>query len=322
METAARPRIVVSKCLGFDHCRYNGLTIRSEAVDAMVPHVDFTPVCPEVEVGLGVPRDPVRILRQEGVDRMLQPSTGRDVTEDMRRFAHTFLGGLEDVDGFILKNRSPSCGLSDVKVYARAEKAPAIGRTAGMFGREVRERYGDLAVEDEGRITNFRIREHFLTAVFALAALRKVEASGQMKELVRFQARNKLLLMSYSQTALKNLGRTVANAEHKTFSEVCATYRAQLVKALSRPPRRTSVVNVAQHAFGYVSKELTKAEKEYFSNALTRYREGRVPLSVPAGVLGAWVVRFNVDYLAQQTFFSPYPEPLVEIVDSGKGRDF
>ncbi len=321
MEGELRPHVVVSRCLGFDHCRYNGLTIRSDAVDAMVPHVDFIPVCPEVEVGLGIPRDPVRILRQDGVDRLVQPSTGRDVTDDMHRFSGSFLGSLEVVDGFILKNRSPSCGITDVKVYARAEKAPAIGRTAGMFGREVLGRFGDLPVEDEGRITNFRIREHFLTTVFASAALRRVEASGQMKELVGFQTRNKLLLMSYSQTALRTLGRIVANAERKPFPQVAAAYRAQLLKALGRPPRKTSAVNVAQHAFGYVSKHLTAAERQYFLNALSRYRDGRVPLSVPVGLLGAWVVRFDIEYLAQQTFFAPYPEQMVEIVDSGKGRD-
>lgn len=322
MEQRATPQIVVSKCLGFDHCRYNGLTIRSDVVDGMVPHVEFVPVCPEMEVGLGVPRDPVRILRKDGVDRLVQPSTGRDVTEDMRRFSEEFLGSLQKVDGFILKNRSPSCGITDVKVYARAEKAPAVGRTAGLFGREVIERFRDLVVEDEGRMTNFRIREHVLTKVFALAAFRGVADTGEMRELVAFQARNKLLLMSYSQTALKALGRIVANAEHKSWDEVCGAYRAQLLTALVRPPRRTSAINVAQHAFGYVSKKLTAAEKQYFVDALARYREGKVPLSVAVGILGAWVVRFDVSYMAQQTFFSPYPEPLVEIVDSGKGRDF
>ncbi|MFO8034071.1 MAG: DUF523 and DUF1722 domain-containing protein [Candidatus Bipolaricaulota bacterium] len=321
MEDRARPQIVVSKCLGFAHCRYNGLTIRSDAVDAMVPHVSFVPVCPEVEVGLGVPRDPVRIIRQDGVDRLVQPATGCDVTEDMHRFAETFLGGLAGVDGFVLKNRSPSCGISDVKVYSRTDKAPAIGRTAGLFGREVLGRFSELTVEDEGRLTNFRLREHFLTKVFALATFRQVVASGEMSELVGFQARNKLLLMSYSQASLKELGRIVANPRQRNWEELCTAYRAQLVNALARPPRRPSAINVAQHAFGYVSKQLTKGEKSYFLDTLGRYREGKAPLSVVTGVLGAWVTRFDVEYLAQQTFFAPYPEGLVEISDSGKGRE-
>jgi len=321
MEDRARPQIVVSKCLGFDHCRYNGLTIRSEAVDAMGPHVSFVPVCPEVEVGLGVPRDPVRIIRRNGVDRLVQPATGRDVTEDMHTFAQEFLGGIPKMDGFILKNRSPSCGMTDVKVYTQLEKAPAVGRTAGLFGREVMERFEDVALEDEGRLTNFQIREHFLTKVFVLAAFRRVQASGETKELVSFQARNKLLLMSYSQTGLKTLGQIAANPKHKNWEELCAAYRGQLVKALARPPRRPSAINTAQHAFGYVSKQLSKEERNYFLDTLDRYREGKAPLSVVTGILGAWVTRFDVNYLAQQTLFAPYPEELVEISDSGKGRD-
>jgi len=320
MEDRARPQIVVSKCLGFAHCRYNGLTISSDAVDAMLPHVSFVPVCPEVEVGLGVPRDPLRIVRQNAVDRLLQPNSGRDATEEMRAFAKSFLGALTAVDGFILKGRSPSCGITDAKVYPRPDKAPALGRAPGMFGREVLERFSELAVEDEGRLTNFRIREHFLTKAYALAAFRHVQASGEMKELVSFQARNKLLLMSYSQTGLKVLGQIVANPKHKSWDELCAAYRVELLSALARPPKRPAAINAAQHAFGYVSKQLTKGERSYFLDVLGRYREGKAPLSVVTGILGAWVTRFDVEYLAQQTFFSPYPEGLVEISDSGKGR--
>jgi len=318
----ARPSIVVSKCLGFAHCRFNGLTIHSEAVDAMAPHVEFVPVCPEMEIGLGVPRDPVRILRRDGEDRLVQPETGRDVTDAMRGFADGFLAQQKHAEGFILKNRSPSCGITDVKIYTKTEKAPAVGRTAGFFGRAVLERFGERAVEDEGRITNFRIREHFLTKVFTLAAFREVAATGAMKELVGFQARNKLLLMSYSQTELKELGRIVANQAHHPWAQVTEDYRVHLLKALARPPRRTSAVNVAQHAFGYVSRDLSPAERGYFLDVLEKYRAGRQPLSVPVGLLGAWVTRFGVDYLADQSFFAPYPEALVEITDSGKGRDF
>ncbi len=317
-----RPSIVVSKCLGFAHCRFNGLTIHSDAVAAMVPHVDFVPVCPEMEIGLGVPRDPVRILRRGGGERLVQPETGRDVTDEMRKFADRFLTGQAHVEGVILKNRSPSCGITDVKIYTKTEKAPAVGRTAGFFGRAVLERFGELAVEDEGRITNFRIREHFLTKAFTLAAFRQVAAAGPMRELVAFQTRNKLLLMSYSQVELRALGRIVANQEHRPWEEVVQAYRDHLIRALARPPRRTSAVNVAQHAFGYVSRDLSPAERDYFLDVLEKYRLGRQPLSVPVGLLGAWVTRFGVEYLADQTFFAPYPEELVEITDSGKGRDF
>ncbi|MDD4858406.1 MAG: DUF523 domain-containing protein, partial [Candidatus Krumholzibacteria bacterium] len=117
MGSLARPTVVVSKCLGFAACRYNGLGISSDFVKALMPDVDFVPVCAEVEIGLGVPREPIRVASGPNGLRLLQPSTGLDVTERMVRFARTFLESLSAVDGFILKSRSPSCGVRDVKVF-------------------------------------------------------------------------------------------------------------------------------------------------------------------------------------------------------------
>ncbi len=286
----------------------------------MGSHVEFVPVCPEVEIGLGVPRVPVRIVRLGEDDRLVQYTTGRDVTEEIRLFADRFLGELGPVEGFVLKGRSPSCGLTDAKAYPSMDKVPPLGKTAGLFGREVIARYGERAVEDEGRLTNFRIREHFLTKVFTLAALRRVEASEQMRELVAFQARHKLLFMAYGQTGLRALGRIVANAKGRPWSEIIADYRDGLLRLFSRPARPTSMINVCLHAFGYVSDELVQEEKAHFLDVLEAFRVGKLPQSVPLTLLGSWVARFDVSYLAQQSVFAPYPQKLVEITDSGKGR--
>ena len=132
-----KPRVVVSKCLEFEHCRYNGQIISSPAVRFMTPHVEFLAVCPEVEIGLGVPREPIRVVERDGERRLVQPATGRDVTGEMRDFAGRFLDGLGEVDGFVLKSRSPSCGIKDVKIFAGPEKGSAVGRGAGFFGEAV-----------------------------------------------------------------------------------------------------------------------------------------------------------------------------------------
>lgn len=314
----SQPRLVVSKCLGFDHCRYDGSVIPDPVVDALRPWVEFLPVCPEVELGLGAPRPPVRLVRVGGEVRLLQPATGRDLTEEMRAFAASFLEGLPPVDGFILKNRSPSCGLKDAKVYAAPEKAPSVGTGPGMFGGAVRERFPDLPVEDEGRLTNRAIREHFFTAIFALARLREVVDSGQMGALVDFHTRNKFLLLAYNQARMRELGRVVANPQRRPVREVMAQYAAGFRAALARPPRRSAVVNVLMHALGYVSEGLSPAEKGYFLDLLAAYREGRQPLSTPVGVLRAWILRFEQPYLSAQTFFSPFPEALVSLRDSGR----
>lgn len=314
----SQPRLVVSKCLGFDRCRYDGSVIPDPVVDSLRAWVELLPVCPEVELGLGAPRPPVRLVQVGGEVRLLQPATGRDLTEAMRAFAASFLEGLPPVDGFILKNRSPSCGLKDAKVYAAPEKAPSVGTGPGMFGGAVRERFPDLPVEDEGRLTNRAIREHFFTAIFALARLREVVDSGQMGALVDFHTRNKFLLLAYNQARMRELGRVVANLQRRPVGEVMAAYVAGFRAALARPPRRPAVVNVLMHALGYVSEELSPAEKGYFLDLLAAYREGRQPLSTLVGVLRAWILRFEQPYLSAQTFFSPFPEALVSLRDSGR----
>jgi uncharacterized protein YbgA (DUF1722 family)/uncharacterized protein YbbK (DUF523 family) len=313
-----RPVVVVSKCLGFARCRYNGIAIDDDFVDHLKPYVQYQPVCPEVEIGLGVPRDPIRVVRTKNVDRLMQPATGLDHTEKMRDFCAAYLGSLEGVDGFILKSRSPSCGIKDVKVFASIEKSPSIGKDAGFFGKAVMERFSHLPVEDEGRIRNFRIREHFLTQLFTFARFRTLART--MRELVAFHSAHKLLLMAYHQTELRACGRIVANPEQLDVKDVFAGYREHLHKAFATMPRYTSNINVLMHALGYFKKELSSKEKTFFLESLERYRAGKIPLSVALGIARSWIVRFGEEYLQQQMFFEPYPEGLVEITDSGRGR--
>ena len=320
MAEFARPKIVVSRCLGFARCRYDGAIISSAEVKALAPFVDFTPVCPEMEIGLGVPRNPIRIVTGDGGERLVQPATGKDVTADMKGFAASFLGSVGSPEGFILKYRSPSCGVKEVKIYESAGSKTPVRRGAGFFGGAVLAGSADLPVEDEGRLLNFRIREHFLARVFTLAAFRDVRTSRSMKRLVKFQAENKFLLMAYNQKEMRIMGRIVANLEKRPVSDVIEDYHGHLKAALAAAPKYTSAINVLMHALGYFSDDLTGREKAFFLESLEEYRGAKVPLSVPVGIAKSYVVRFESDYLMQQSFFRPYPEELVRITDSGKGR--
>jgi len=304
--------------LGFERCRYDGSIIPSPIVDSLREWVDFIPVCPEVELGLGVPRPPLRLVRVDKEVRLLQPDTGRDYTEAMQAFAAAFLNSLPPVEGFILKNRSPSCGIKDVKIYASPEKSPSVGTGPGIFGKAVRERFPDFPVEDEGRLTNRAIREHFFTVIFSLARLREVVESGQLGALVDFHTRHKFLLLAYNQARLRELGRLVANLRQKPARELLAEYAAVFRAAMARPPRRPAIVNALMHALGYVSDGLTPSEKGYFLDLLAAYREGRVSLSAPLSVLRAWVLRFQEPYLSSQIFLNPFPEALLSLTDSGR----
>jgi uncharacterized protein YbgA (DUF1722 family) len=208
-----------------------------------------------------------------------------------------------------------------VKIFQGLEKSASSRRGSGFFGGPVLERYPGLAIEDEGRLRNYRIRDHFLTKLFALACYRAVKRTKAMRELVRFQAENKMMLMAYSQKELRALGRIVANHEKLSFDAVAGAYEEHFQAALARPPRSTSVINVFEHAAGYFSKGLTKREKAYYRSAVNKYRERQVPVSAVSSILRAWIVRFEEDYLLPQTFFEPYPAPLMSLSDSGKGRE-
>jgi uncharacterized protein YbgA (DUF1722 family)/uncharacterized protein YbbK (DUF523 family) len=319
MPNFVKPRIIISKCLTGAYCRYNGEIIFDHFINQLNPYVDYSSVCPEVEIGLGVPRNPIRIISQRGKMSLLQPATGQDVTQEMTRFSESYLDSIKEVDGFILKARSPSCGIKDVKVYPGIDKNNILEKRAGIFGQAVLTKFPFLPIEDEGRLTNFKLREHFLTRLFTLVSFRTLPKS--MNDLVQFHTVNKYLLMTYNQKILRELGKIVANPDKKPVSRVFQDYGIFLSQAFMKAPRYGASINVLMHALGYFSKNLTPKEKAFFLDTLEKYRLEKVPLSVPLNILSSWTIRFEVKYLYNQTFFYPYPEALMQISDSGKGRN-
>ncbi|MFD3450005.1 YbgA family protein [Microbacteriaceae bacterium 4G12] len=322
MRNFAKPTVVVSKCLEFDACRYNGDMIPDATIKKLIPYVQFIPVCPEVEIGLGTPRETIRVIEKEQDYRLIQPSTEEDVTEKMIRFSNEFLASLPDVDGFILKNRSPSCGTHDVKVYAGVEKGPVIGKGSGLFGGKVLEKFSYLAIEEEGRLKNFTIREHFFTKLFTIAHFKQLKDEMNLHTLIEFHSDYKYLFMAYNQTKLKELGRILANHDKQPREQIFTAYEQKLYELLKRAARYSSHINVCQHIFGYFKNELKKEEKDFFLSLLEAYKEKKIPLSSLLALLRSWTIRFDESYLLRQMYFEPYPKELVEIMDSGKGRDY
>lgn len=309
-----KPNVVVSRCLEFAACRYNAQKIPDEFVRKVKPFVNFITICPELEIGLGAPRDPVRLVDKDKQIKMMQLVTERDLTEKMNSFSDSFLGSLSDIDGFILKSRSPSCGTRDVKLYPGTHKVQPSGRGQGLFGGAVVSRFGHLAVEEESRLNNPRIRDHYLTKLFLLSRFRKAHQSGKMKDLVNFHSSEKFLLMAYNKKVLSILGRITANPEKKETVEVFSEYETELVKAFVRAPRYTSMINTFQHVLGFFKKQLSPGEKEHFLNMLDNYRSGIVLSASVISLLKSWTIRFDTEYLKMQTFFNPYPEKLMNIV--------
>jgi len=319
-----RPRLVVSKCIEFAHCRYNGDMITSHIVERLKEYVDFVPVCPEVEIGLGTPRPTLRIVRTGDTDHLIQPETGRDVSEEMTTFARQFLESLPEVDGFILKNKSPTSGLRDTKVYPSAGKSAPIGHGPGFFGRMVLERYPLLPVEDEGRLRNVRIRDHFLTGIFTLADFREAKTRERISDLARFHTENEYLLHAHSRRLQKEMGVIVANQEGLPPGLLFERYGVLLGRALARPPSYRTNIDVLFHAMGHFRDRISTGERDFFLRSLERYRDGRASVCAPKNIIALWIERFDEENLRNQTFFAPFPEDLIEPApaETDRGRDF
>lgn len=314
-----RPRLVASACLELESCRYNGQRVRAPFLPRLQPWVDLVPVCPEVQLGLGVPRPAIRLVKLRGGGgsvRLVQPSSGRDLTGEMDGFADEFLAGLGPVDGFLLKSRSPSCGPKDVRVYGESGN-PLNETSPGRFAAAVRERYLLAALEDEGRLSNRRLRHHFLTRLFQGARLRALPAS--MEALVGFHTSVKLLLLAHSEPGLRALGRVVANGAKLPARVVKECYAVAFAEALARPPRSGSVINALMHALGHFSEVLTSSEKDLFLSLLDAYRRNRSPVEAPLALVRAWTARHGSDWVGRQSFFLPYPAELQDVADSAAG---
>lgn len=315
METAARtfvkPVVFVSRCLGFAACRYDGVAIGNDLVEAMRPHVEFRAVCPEMAIGLGVPRERIRIVRAGRALRLVQPATGRDLTNPLTRFAELRLTSANRFDGFILKSRSPSCGISDAKRYSRTEARNPVGRGAGFFAAAALRKFPDLPIEDEARLADPRLREHFLTRLFTQAAFEEVARTRLLRALVQFQAANEMLLEAHSRKDAAELRRIVANRERRSLDALLPNYRARLARALARPGKAGANVTALRRAMESLSEPPGAREKARFLAALEKYRAGKLPLSAPRRILRDWIAK-NPDekLLARQTFFEPYPKEL------------
>jgi uncharacterized protein YbgA (DUF1722 family)/uncharacterized protein YbbK (DUF523 family) len=315
MPACPPPTIIISKCLGYSPCRYDGKMISFPAADVLKPYVEFITVCPECEIGLGVPRKPIRIVleRRECGEKetLVQPATGLDLTEAMADFTAAYLDKLATIDGAILKSKSPSCGVGSTKVFASASSRDYLHRRGtGLFAEGLTGHFPYLPVVDEEQIADPAMRDHFLTRIFALASFREVVESGKMHKLVEYHTRNKLLLMAYDKEAMTMMGDIVANHVKRPFGEVIQEYGRYLRKVLSRPAGTGPNINVLMHAAGYFSESLDPDEKALLEDRFREYRQNDAVLGELKKMFMSWILHYNVEYLLKETYFCPYPEEL------------
>jgi uncharacterized protein YbbK (DUF523 family)/uncharacterized protein YbgA (DUF1722 family) len=309
-----KPKIVVSKCLEFDACRYDGQLITNKYIKMLKEFIDFIPVCPEVEIGLGTPRDTIKVVNNKDGKILFQPSTNTDLTKKMKTFSDGFLGQLENVEGFILKSKSPSCGLKSAKMYVSKNNSPSMGAGDGLFAEQVRNRFPDFPSEDEKRLNNVFIREHFYTTIFTIADFRGVD---NMKKMYEYHSKHKYLFMSYNQALAIKMGRIAANSSGDKFEKVRSEYFQELLIMFKKRARYTSNINMLMHVMGYFKSDVTSNEKKHFLSLLETYRQKKIPLSALTSVLFSWATRFNNRYLLNQSLFSSFP---MELMGQAKSR--
>jgi uncharacterized protein YbgA (DUF1722 family)/uncharacterized protein YbbK (DUF523 family) len=306
-------KIGISSCLLGQKVRFDGGHKRDAfLVDTFGPHVSWTPVCPEVELGMGTPREPIRLVRERTGIRLIGVKTETDHTRAMREWAARRAEALaaEDLDGYILKKDSPSCGMDRVKVYDPHGAPARTGR--GLFAEALMSRFPLLPVEEEGRLCDPRLRENFVERVFAYRRLKELFAGRwTIGALVAFHAAHKLTLLSHSPAAYQSLGRLVAGAAALPRAEVREQYEEDFMRALAVLATARRHVNVLQHMLGYFRKTLDDASRQELAAAVTDYREGLVPLVVPITLLRHHVRRCGVEYLAAQVYLEPHPKELM-----------
>lgn len=305
------PIIVVSKCLEFDACRYNGQMIHDDFVRNLQKHVHFIPICPEYEIGLGIPRDPIRVLQMKEQFTLIQPSTGRDLTDEMNQFASKHLNSLTEVDGFILKSRSPSCGIGDVKLYSEQNEQTPIGYGSGLYARAVLSSFPYVAVEDEQRLKQQHIRDHFLTKLYLLASFRLVKHTQDLKQLNQFLKNNTYLLQIYDRNKTKEMQQILASSQNTSFDEVILLFEKWLFLSLQKLPSFSNLIQTITDLIDKNLQELNRQEKDAVLQCWEKYRQGVVPLHTPLTLLRSYITRYNQANLAEQTLLEPFPQDLV-----------
>lgn len=302
-------RIGVSRCLLGEPVRYDGQHKHDHYItDTLGRHFEFVGVCPEVECGLGVPRESMRLVGDPDNPRLITTRTGVDFTERMQTWIAKRIVQLEkeDLYGFIFKARSPSSGMENVKVYN--ERGGVIGKAPGLFAKAFVKHFPTLPCEDEGRLNDPDLRENFIERVFALWRFRQVvRASPTLAALMAFHARNKLLIQSHHESLMREMGRELAGLKAGEARSHIQKYEEKLMRALRTPATVRKHTNILQHMLGYLRKDVDEPDRKELAEIIGHYSRGLVPLIVPVTMLRHYVVKHGIEYLKDQYYLNPHP---------------
>ena len=302
-------KLGISACLMGELVRWNGGHARDRYLtDILGQYAEYVPVCPEVECGMGVPRETLRLVGHPDNPNLVTSKTNIDHTHGMTEWARKRVKELEkeNLCGFVFKKNSPSSGLYRVPVKNFKGMPQKTGQ--GIFARVFTEHFPLVPVEEEGRLNDSKLRETFIEQIFTLMRWRETLSKKQsMKNLIDFHARHKLLIMSHSPNHSRMMGKRVAEGEALPLKDVFTQYEILLMWALSLKTTLKKNINVLQHIMGYFKKQLSTDEKQELLEIIEQYRQEYVPLIVPVTLLNHYVRKYKQPYLAQQVYLNPHP---------------
>jgi uncharacterized protein YbgA (DUF1722 family)/uncharacterized protein YbbK (DUF523 family) len=305
-------RLGISTCLLGENVRFDGgHKLDRYLTDTLGHYVEYLPVCPEVECGFGIPREPLRLVGDRENPRLVTSRSNEDQTDRMMLWAETRVAQLEkdDLCGFIFKSGSPSSGMERVKVYDRNGVPAKVG--VGLFARIFRDHFPLLPVEDEGRLHDPILRENFIERIFALRRWRDVlKEKKSLKNLIDFHTRNKLLILAHSPEHYRQMGKWVAGGKKIPLPGLFSQYQILFLEALGLKATNRKNSNVLMHMLGYFKDRLSGNEKQEMLEIIDQYRLEILPLIVPITLLTHYVRKYDEPYLKEQTYLSPHPGEL------------
>ena len=305
-------RIGISSCLLGATVRFDGGHKRDAYINGtLADYFEFVPICPEVLIGLGTPRPPIRLVRfDDGVRVRGVKDPGQDVTEALRALGDANGEQRTDLSGYLFKRGSPSCGMERVKVYTQA--GMPVGNSPGAYAAAFMARQPLLPCEEEGRLGDAVLRENFVERVFVYRRWQALLRGGLTPaKLVAFHTEHKFQVLAHNQSAYRRMGRLVAQAGSRPLGELAQDYVTELMTALRRKATRRAHVNVIAHLFGFVSKQIDAADRAEMLELLEQYREGLLPLIVPITLLKHHFRRHPNAYIQRQHYLNPHPRELM-----------
>lgn len=308
-------KIGISSCLLGEKVRWNGNhKLNRVAREILGKYFEFVSVCPEVEIGMGVPRETVHLRENKNSQILVGTKSGKDWTSKMARFSEKKNKELSShrLSGFIFKKGSPSCGINRIPVYSESSDKQLNAQGQGLFAKAFIHRFPLTPVEEEGRLDDFRIRDNFIVRVFSFYRLQNLFKGGFSKRaLVNFHNRQKVLLLCHSRKHYDALGRLMAEAGELGLAELKTRYSELFMEGLTYKSTPKKNTDALQHMLGFLKKNLTKEERQDILTTIGDYRNLQAPLIVPVTLIRHYVKKYNITCLLDQVYLNPNPKELM-----------